>query len=153
MLEDKINADFKEAMKERNEIKVSILRMVKSSIQNLKIEKKKKELGDENMLGILAKHVKQAQDALEGFKKGGREDLIKKEAAELEIIKSYLPQEISSEELKNLIKEAIKTTGAASAADMGRVMKELMPKVKGRADGKKVNQLVQELLSGANNKK
>lgn len=152
MLEDKINADFKEAMKERNEIKVSILRMVKSSIQNLKIEKKKKELGDEDIFGILAKHVKQAQDALEGFRKGGREDLIKKEEAELVIIKSYLPQEISTEELKTLIEEAIKTTGAASAADMGRVMKELMPKVKGRADGKKVNQLVQELLSGTDKK-
>ena len=96
MLEDKINSDLKEAMKEKNEIKVSILRMIRSSIHNFKIEKKKKELSDEDILGILEKYRKQAQESLQGFKRGAREDLVEKEERELVFIKSSLPEPLST---------------------------------------------------------
>jgi len=149
MLEKKLNDDVKQAMKDKDEAKLSILRMVRSSIQNYKIEKKKEELKDEDVITILSKHAKQANDSLEGFKKGGREDLVKKEEAELAIIKSYLPEELAEAELKKIIDEAVQKTGASKPQDMGRVMKEIMPKTKGRADGKLVSQMVQAALKSS----
>lgn len=132
-------------MKARAELKVSTLRLITSSIKNKEIDERK-ELDDEGVLAVLTTAAKQRRDSIDQFEKGGRQDLADKEKAELVIIQEYLPQQLSKEEVAAFIREAIAETGAAGAKDMGKVMKALMPKVKGKADGKLVNELVKELL-------
>lgn len=146
MLGEKIVEDLKAAMKEKDETKLIAIRMLKSAIQNKAIEKKVKSLSDEDILDLIQKQIKQRRDSIELFEKGGRQDLIAKETREIEILQQYLPKQLSSDELKKIISDAIKTVGATSAADMGKIMKEVMPKIKGKADGKEVNRVVSELL-------
>lgn len=146
MLYDQILEDLKGAMKEKNEIKLSAIRMLKSAMQNKAIEKKVKSLTDEDILDLIQKQIKQRKDSIEQFKKGNREDLVAKETREIEILQQYLPKQLSPDELKAIVADAIKVVGATSAADMGKIMKEVMPKVKGKADGKAVNAAVSELL-------
>lgn len=144
----KIANDLKEAIKNKFAAKTSTLRMVTASIQNLLIEKKVTELEDSDLMKILAKQIKQHQDSIESFKKGGRADLVKKEEEELAILKSYLPEGLSEEETKKIAQKVITETGASSKADFGRVMKAVMQESKGRADGKLVSSIVQSLLKG-----
>ena len=144
-IKDRLKSDLVTAMKARDELKVSTLRLVNSSIKNREIDERK-ELDDEGVLAVLNTAAKQRRDSIEQFEKGGRQDLADKEKAELVIIQEYLPQQLSKDEVTAFIKEAINETGAAGAKDMGKVMKALMPKVKGKADGKLVNELVKELL-------
>jgi hypothetical protein len=144
-IKEKLRADLVTAMKARDELKVSTLRLVSSSIKNREIDERK-ELDDEGVLAVLTTAAKQRRDSIDQYEKGGRQDLADKEKAELVIIQEYLPQQLSKEEVAAFIKEAIAETGAAGAKDMGKVMKALMPKVKGKADGKLVNELVKELL-------
>jgi uncharacterized protein len=144
ILED-LNAALKEAMKSRDELKVSVIRMMKASLKNKEIEKMG-ALTDEDILSALSTMAKQRRESIEQFTNAGRTELAEKESRELEILQAYLPKQLSSEELDALIKNAISESGAKSAADMGKVMKVLMPGVKGVADGKAVNQRVKELL-------
>ena len=144
-IKEKLKADLVTAMKARAELKVSTLRLITSAIKNKEIDERK-ELDDEGVLAVLNTAAKQRRDSIEQFEKGGRQDLADKEKAELVIIQEYLPQQLSKEEVAAFIKEAIAETGAAGAKDMGKVMKALMPKVKGKADGKLVNELVKEIL-------
>ena len=144
-IKEKLKADLVTAMKARAELKVSTLRLITSAIKNKEIDERK-ELDDEGVLAVLNTAAKQRRDSIEQFEKGGRQDLADKEKAELVIIQEYLPQQLSKEEVAAFIKEAIAETGAAGAKDMGKVMKALMPKVKGKADGKLVNDLVKEIL-------
>ncbi len=146
-LKDKLTADMKEAMKAREAGKerLSVIRMVRGAIRQQEIDGKK-ELTDDDVLAVIGKEVKQRRDSIEEFQKGGRDDLVRQNEAEIAILMEYLPQQLSEEEVRSLVREAIEATGAASPKDMGRVMKELMPKVKGRADGKMVNTLVRSLL-------
>jgi hypothetical protein len=144
-IKDRLKTDLVTAMKARDELKVSTLRLVSSSIKNREIDERK-ELDDEGVLAVLTTAAKQRRDSIDQFEKGGRQDLADKEKAELVIIQEYLPQQLSKEEVAAFIKEAIAETGAAGAKDMGKVMKALMPKVKGKADGKLVNELVKEIL-------
>ena len=146
MLEDKLNEDFKKALKERDAIKISVIRMLKADITNTLIKLKKKSLTDEDILKIIRSSISKHVDSIEQFKKGKRDDLVKKEEAELEVLKSYLPKEADIEQVKEIIQEVIKETGASGKSDFGRVMKAAMEKLKGRADGKTVSTVVNELL-------
>ena len=146
-LKDKILQDMKEAMKARDRLRLSTLRLLVSQIKNREIDAKG-ELKDDEVLVLTRKAVKQRLDSISQYEKGGRQDLADKERAEMEILKAYLPEELSREALLAIIDEAISATGAHSPKDIGKVMKEVMPKVKGRADGKVVNELVRKRLAG-----
>lgn len=147
-LKDKLTADMKDAMKAREagKLRLSVIRLVRGAIRQQEIDGQK-ELSDEDVLGVISKEVKQRRDSIEDFKKGGRDDLVAEAEAEIAVLMQYLPQQLSEDEVRNLVKDAIAASGAASPKDMGKVMKELMPKVKGRADGKLVNGIVRELLA------
>lgn len=142
---ERLNQDMKDAMKAKDTLKLSVIRMLKASLKNEEISKGR-PLSEDEELHVLTRELKQRRDSLAEFEKAGREDLIEKTRAEIEIVKSYLPAELSEDELRAIIREAIERVGASSKRDMGKVMSEVMPKVKGRADGKRVNQLVSEML-------
>lgn len=146
MLKEKIDNDLKAALKNKESVKVSTLRLLKAALLNEKIAKKE-ELEDEDIIAIIKKQVKQRKDSIEGFKKGDRQDLADKEAEELKILQGYLPEELDPQELLGIVTEAVVETKAASLKDMGRVIKEVMARVKGRADGKTVSDLVKKELT------
>lgn len=146
MLIEKIEMDLKNALKSKDQLRVSTLRLLKSAIGYLAIEKKD-DLKDDDVISVIKKQVKQRKDSIEGFKKGNREDLAQKEHSELEILKVYLPEEITPEALSAIIDEAINETGASTSKDMGMVMKAVMAKTKGSADGKAVSSIVNEKLN------
>ena len=146
MLKEKLLQDFKEVMKEKNELKKNTIMMVRAAI--LQIEKDtQKELNDDAILEILAKEIKKRKDSLEDIEKSGREDLIKQVNDEMAIIKAYLPKELSLEELEKIIEEVIAETGATSMKDMGKVMQAAKAKTAGRADNKIINEIVKKKLS------
>ncbi|MFH1621675.1 MAG: GatB/YqeY domain-containing protein [Candidatus Omnitrophota bacterium] len=147
MLEDKIMQDFKDAMKNRDSFKQSTLSFLRSQIKNVAIEKKRDKLDDSDVIVIIKKQVKQRMDAIEQFKAGARSDLAEKEQKEIEVLKKYLPQELSREELEKIIDEAIACVGANSVKDMGKVMKEVMIKASGRADNKLLSEIVKTKLT------
>ena len=142
----KIDSDMKEAMKQKDTIKVSTLRMLMAAIKNLAIEKRTESLEDGDVFQIISKQARQHEDSIREFGKGGRQDLVEKETRELEILKGYLPPALSIEEIVAIVKEGIAEVGAQTRADMGRVMKVCMEKMKGRADGKTISQIVSEQL-------
>ena len=144
----KIENDLKKALKEKNQIKFSLLRMLISDIHNEEIAKKKKgELTDEEVQEVIQRSVKRHRDSIEAFLKGGREDLVKKEKEEMEILIRYLPKQLTKEEIEKIVKEAIKKVKAVSMADLGKVMGIVMSQVKGKAEGKMVNEIVKKQLS------
>jgi hypothetical protein len=144
---ERLENDFKEALKARDDRRVSILRMLKAAIKNREIEKGA-SLSDEEIYGVLSSFVKRARESIDQFSKGGRTDLAEKEREELRIIQAYLPEQLSEEELKGMVREVIEEVGASGMGDLGRVMKVIMPRVKGRADGRMVNTIVKEVLQG-----
>ncbi|MBT2685591.1 GatB/YqeY domain-containing protein [Bacillus sp. ISL-37] len=144
---ERLNNDMKQAMKNKEKDRLTTIRMVKASLQNEAIKFGKQELSEEEELTVLSREVKQRKDSLQEFEKAGRQDLVEKIQTELKHVEVYMPQQLSEEEVTAIVKEAIAETGAASKADMGRVMAVLMPKVKGKADGSLVNKLVQQHLS------
>lgn len=145
-LKDQLQADLKTAMKTRDKIKKSTVTMIRAAI--LQVEKDQKvELGDDQILEIMAKQLKQRRDGLAEFEKAQRDDLIQQAQEEITIIESYLPTQLTIDEIKVIVTETIQETGAVDLKDMGKIMSALMPKVKGRADGKLVNQVVRESLT------
>ncbi|WP_438346879.1 GatB/YqeY domain-containing protein [Paenibacillus sp. FA6] len=144
-LSERLNEDMKQAMKSRDKFKLSTIRMIRSTIMNLEIDLKR-TLDDSEVLDILGREIKQRKDALQEFEKAGRDDLVANAKAEIEIVGQYLPTQLSEEEIKVIVQQTIQETGASSKAEMGKLMSALMPKVKGLADGKLVNQLVQQFL-------
>lgn len=148
MLKTRLDADMITAMKDREagKLRLSVIRMVKSAIKNLEIDHKK-ELTEEEVLGVLMKEVKQRKDSVEEFKKGNRPDLVEATEAEIVILQEYLPEPMTETEIEELVKEVIQETGAQSKKDMGKVMGLLTARTKGRADGKILNQIVQKFLS------
>lgn len=145
-LNDRLTADMKVAMKNKEKQKLSVIRMVKSSLQNEAI-KLGHDLTEEEELTVLTREVKQRKDSLQEFDKAGRSDLVQNLDEELSILTAYLPKQLSEEEVEILVKQVIADTGATSKQEMGKVMGALMPKVKGKADGGLVNRLVQKNLS------
>ena len=146
-LKEQLTEDMKTAMKakEAGKQRLGVIRLVRGAVRQLEIDGKK-ELDDAGVLAVLSKEVKQRRDSIEEFRKGGREDLVKQNEEEIAILMEYLPQQLSEDEVRSLVKEAVEASGASTAKDMGKVMKVLMPKVKGRADGKLVNDLVRGML-------
>jgi uncharacterized protein len=142
MLTDKIAADMKDAMRAKDAPRLSTLRMLKSAMEYYKIEKKQEQLMDADVTTIIKKQIKQRQDSIDGFEKGGRADLVEKEKAELVVLKSYLPEELSQAQVEEVVKATIAELGAKTKADMGQVMKAVQTKVAGRADNRLVSQLV-----------
>lgn len=147
-LQERLTEDVKTAMKAREagKSRLSVLRMVKASIRNLEIDRKK-ELNDEEVLDVLAKEVKMRRDSMEEFRKGNRPDLVAALEEEIAILAEYLPAQLSEEEVRALVDQAVSQAQAVTAKDMGKVMAILMPQVKGKADGKLVNTLVRERLN------
>lgn len=144
---DRIDADLIKALKAGDRFKATVLRGLKSDIKYKKIEKRD-ELTDDDIIGVLSTAAKRRGDSIEQFRAGNRPDLVEKETTELAIIKEYLPEQLSEDDIRGLIRIAIEETGADSPAKTGLVMKALMPKVKGMADGRLVSRLVAEILSG-----
>lgn len=145
-LHERLDKDLKSALKEGNGVKLSVLRMAISEVKTLEIEKNVKALDEKDILQIMQRQAKQHRESIEQFNKGNRQDLVNKETEELKILESYLPKQLSDEELTMIIKDAIKETGSSMKADTGKVMKIVMEKVKGRCDGKAVNRLLAPLL-------
>ena len=147
---ERLDEDLKKALKESDKLKLSVLRMAKSAIKYQQIDKGR-PLTDEEVSSALSTMAKQRRESIEQFSKGGRTDLAEQEKQELTILQSYMPKQLSNEEVDNIIKQAINESEAKNEADMGKVMKLLMPRVKGVADGKWVNNRVRELLQSTNN--
>lgn len=145
-LKQRIDQDTKEALKNRDSLRLNVLRMLKSEIKYKEIELGS-ELSDDEVISVLSSSVKKRKDSIQQFEKGGRDDLASKEKAELELVLKYLPEQLTEEELSQIINQAIKETNAIGSSDLGKVMKQVMPKVRGRAVGKKVNQMVSSQLS------
>ncbi|HXV27771.1 MAG TPA: GatB/YqeY domain-containing protein [bacterium] len=142
-----LDLDLKNAMKSRNAEKTSTLRLVKAALTNYMIEKKKDRLSDEEVLDILQKQVKQRRESVESYLQGGRSELADKEKTEIALLEQYLPKPLTDDEIKALAKQAVDSCQAKSKNDAGKVMQVIMPKVRGRADGKRVNQIVLEMLA------
>jgi uncharacterized protein YqeY len=147
-LKERIDQDMRMAQKSGEKLKLSLTRLLKSDIRYKEIDKGK-ELSDEEVLEVLTSSAKKHRDSIEQFRKGGREDLVKQEEDELKLILGYMPEQLSTEELGKLVEEAITEVGAEGEKDMGKVMKVLMPKLKGKADGKAVSLLVSSRLMSA----
>jgi uncharacterized protein YqeY len=144
-LQEKLLDDMKLAMKSGDKLVLETVRMLRSQIKNVSISKGE-DLTDDDVVGVLTKEAKKRKESLELYKQGERQDLADKEAAELKIIDSYLPEALSQEELEKIVSEAIAESGAESLKEMGKVMGAVMPKVKGRADGKAVQEMVRVKL-------
>lgn len=144
-LKDRLSEDLKIAMKEKDSVKKNIVTMVRAQIKQYEVDNRT-EADDVQIQQVVSKLLKQTKDSLEDFKKGAREDLISQAEREIEILLTYLPEQLSDEELTQIIKDAISSTGASNLGDMGKVMGAVMPKVKGKADGTKINEIVKSIL-------
>ena len=145
-LHEKIEQDLIAAMKAKETVKLSVLRMLKSALNNTAIEKKKDKLTDPEAIEVIQKQAKQRQESIESFEKAGRHELADQEKREREVLAVYMPAQLSDEELCAIAKEVIGKAGAKSKADTGRVMKDLMPLIKGKADGKRAQETLAQLL-------
>lgn len=148
-MENRILNEYKAAMKNRDTLKSSVLSFLRAEMINVAVAKKKDKLDDNEVISVIKKQIKQRQDSIEQFNKGNRQDLAEKEMKELEILKAYLPPELSLSEVQNIIEEVISAVGAKSIQDMGKVMKEVVLRVAGQADGKLISDQVREKLSKA----
>ncbi len=146
-IEENIDKDLREALKKKDEITVSTLRMLKSALHNKEIEKKHQALTDDEVVKVIAKQIQQRKDSIEQFKQGQRQELVQKETKELEILQNYFPKQLSEEEITAVVKKIIDEVGAKGKKDFGQVMKAAMAQLAGKADGKLVNQVVSAQLN------
>ena len=147
MLAERIAQDLMAAQKAQDKVRLSSLRMLRAAVQTATIEAKPRELDDAGVVQIVRKLAKQRKESIDAFQKGGRQDLVTQETAELQILEQYLPAAVTPEEIRRVVQAAIHTAGATSAKDFGRVMRQAMADLAGRADGKDVQRVVQELLA------
>lgn len=144
-LKQKLQEDLKSSMKNKDTVKKSVITLVRASIKQYEVDNRV-ELSDDEIVDLIAKQLKQTRDSREEFAKASREDLVSKAEAEIEVLKEYLPQQLSEEELNKIVISTISEVGATSMKDMKKIMTSIMPKVKGRADGKLINELVKKHL-------
>jgi uncharacterized protein YqeY len=144
-LKQRIDHDAKEALKNKDSLRLGVLRMLKSEIRYKEIDKGS-ELSNDEVISVLSSSIKKRKDSIEQFGKGGRDDLVSQEKAELEVILGYMPEQLTEEKLSQIIHQAIEEANATGPSDLGKVMKLIMPQVKGKADGKVVNQMVSSHL-------
>ena len=147
-LQMRIESAMRDAMRARDQRRTSTLRMAMAAAKNRQIELGR-ELTDGDMVDVLGKQVKQRRESIEQFRAGGREEMARNEEAEAEILAEFLPEQLSEAEMERLVDEAVSSTGASEPGDMGKVMGALMPRTKGRADGKVVSDLVRRRLGGS----
>lgn len=152
-LKDRIVTDLTAAMKAKDADRLAVLRMLKAKMMEAEVAQREKKgigyvLEDPDAQAVIAAYAKQRRDSIDAYRQGGRADLAAKEEAELALIQQYLPAQLSEDQIRTIVGDAIKESGAASAKDMGAVMKIVMPKVRGVSDGKVVNQIVKEMLGG-----
>lgn len=145
-LQERLMEDLKDAMRRGDETRRSVIRMVRAAIKNAEVERGR-PLGDDEVLRVIEKEVKQRRDAIVEFTRGNRPDLVAREQAEIEVLLSYLPKQMSREEIEQVARRVIAQVGARGPTDVGKVMPKVMAEVRGRADGRIVSQIVQELLS------
>ncbi len=145
-LKEKLTADLKAAMKEKYKVKKDVIIMIRSDIKQWEVDKRQ-DVSDEDVIQIISKQVKQRKDSIEDFEKSGREDLAEQNREEIEILHSYLPTQLTEDEIRGIVKEAIEKVQPESKSDMGKIMGMVMPQVKGRGDGKLVNKIVNEELT------
>jgi uncharacterized protein YqeY len=146
-LKKKLQSDLRGSIRQKDEVRKRTLRLALAAITNAEVAQRR-ELDDPSVLAVLAKEVRQRQESIEEYRKGGREDLVAQEEADLAVLQTYLPQQLSREEIVARAKAIIEELGATGMGQMGPVMKSLMQELRGQADGKLVNQVVRELLSG-----
>jgi uncharacterized protein YqeY len=144
-LYDDIIIDFKTALKEQNKKNLTVLRGLKSAIKNKQVALRQ-ELTDEQIMEVISSEIKKSKEAIEKFNQGLRQDLVEKEEAEIKILSKYLPPQLSAEEIKEIVTQVIEELSASNPKDLGKIMKSVMPKMAGRADGREVNRIAQELL-------
>jgi len=147
MLQEKVDKDYIQAMKEKNKTKAQTLSFLRAQLKNAMIDQRLKNLDDAGVISVIKKQVKQRQDSIEQYTQGNRQDLVDKETQELEVLKSYLPQQLSEEEIKSIVSSMLVEIQAKSMKDMGAVMRAVMERTSGRADNKLVSQFVKEKLS------
>ncbi|MBX6353832.1 MAG: GatB/YqeY domain-containing protein [Thermoflavifilum sp.] len=145
-LSERLTEDLKQAMKAQDKVRLSVIRMVRAAMKNREIEKGG-PLTDDDVIGVIQKELKQRQDSLQAFESAGRTDLADQTKAEMAVLQTYLPEALSPEELREMAERVIAEVGATGPRDIGKVMSALMPQVRGRADGRQVQQVVQSLLS------
>ena len=147
-LQERINEDLKVYMKSKDTFKLGVVRMVKGAVQLEKINLKKEELSDDEIIKLISKQIKMRKDSIAEFTKAGRDDLVQQNEKEIDFLKEYMPEEMSEEEVINIINEAISSTGASNIKEMGKVMREVTPKVSGRFDMGRVSSIIKEKLNG-----
>ncbi len=145
-LQSRITSDLHQAQKRGDKQRMSALRLIKAGIKNAEIEKGS-VLDDAGVIDVISREVRQRRESIEGYKKGNRGDLVEKEETELAVIQEYLPEQMTREEIVDIVRKVIAEAGAVSPGDKGKVMSKVMPQVKGRADGREVGAVVDELLS------
>jgi len=146
-LKERIQADLQASLRRRDTERTGVLRLLKAAIHDAEIDQQR-ELDDQAVIAVLSRAVRQHQESIEAYRVGQREDLAEAEERELHIIQSYLPQQLSESDLRAAVRQAVAELGAQGPADVGRVMKHLMAQLRGQADGRLVNKLVQEALAG-----
>ncbi len=144
-LKAKLQEDLKLAMKNKDTVKKSVVTLIRAEIKQREVDTRT-ELGDDEIIDVITKQLKQRRDAKTEFAKASRDDLVQEAEAEIEVLMEYLPQQLSKEELNEIVKETISEVGATSMKDMGKIMAAIKPKTKGRADGKMINELVKSNL-------
>lgn len=147
-LQERINEDLKVYMKSKDTFKLGVVRMVKGAVQLEKINLKREELSDDEIIKLISKQIKMRKDSIAEFTKAGRLDLVQQNEKEIDVLKEYMPEEMSEEEVINIINEAIRSTGASNIKEMGKVMREVTPKVSGRFDMGRVSSIIKEKLNG-----
>ncbi len=147
-LNQKITEDLTSAMKAKDSLRVSCLRMLKTALKNMQVQKGR-ELEDEEIKAVISSFIRKGKEAIKEFKNGGREDLALKEEQEIEIFYGYLPKQLTQDEIEQILKKSIASLSATSLKDLGKVMKEAMPRIKGQAQGKEVNEIAKKLLSSS----
>lgn len=149
LLKERLANDMIEALKGKNRVRLSVIRLLRAAIKNEEI-RRKRELSEPEVIQVVSRALKEGREAIEEFKKGGREDLVRKETAEVDILEEYLPPPLTPAQIDRIIDRTIEEVEAKDLKDLGRVMKSIMEKLAGRVDGKVVNQLVRERLSSKN---
>lgn len=147
MLKEKVIQDMQNSLKKGDKIRLSTMRLLLSEIKNLEKEKRISDLSDDDVLSVVRREIKRRDQALEEFRKAERKDLVDKEEKERQILEEYLPAQLSQEELEAMVRRVIQETGATTSREIGKVMSRMMQEVKGKADGKRVRQTVESLLS------
>ena len=144
-MKSRLNEDMKQAMRDKNVLKRDVIRYLRSEIRNQEI-RDQKDLDDPGVIQVLSRQAQQRRDSIEAYGDAGRQDLVDKEQAELAVIMAYLPQQMTAEEITDLVQRVVAQVGASGPADMGKVMGAIMPQVRGKAEGREVNAIVQQTL-------